>query len=154
MLVSCPSALVRITLTQLREAGQDHCEGVVLWLGQRDGNSVWVQDAYRPLHTAKADMFYISPVGMSVLHSELRQRRFMVAAQVHSHPHEAFHSKADDQWALIRHEGALSLVVPNFAAGTTVGTFLDNTKVYRFSAAAQWVEVLKPKLDQLCLRIT
>lgn len=77
----------------------------------------------------------------------------MVAAQVHSHPREAFHSKADDRWAIVRHEGALSLVVPNFAIGTMVSTFLDDTKVYRFSASAQWVEVPRPELDQSCLRI-
>ena len=154
MLVSCPSALVHTTLTQLREAGQDRCECVVLWLGRRDDRSIWIEDAYRPLQTAKADMFHIPPAGMTALHAELRRRRFLVAAQVHSHPRNAFHSKADDRWAIVRHEGALSLVVPNFATGTTVATFLDNTKVYRFSASAQWVEVLKPELDRSCLRIT
>ena len=106
------------------------------------------------LQTAKADMFHIPPTGMTALHAELRRRRFMVAAQVHSHPRNASHSKADDRWAIVRHEGALSLVVPNFATGTTVATFLDNTKVYRFSVSAQWVEVLKPELGRSCLRIT
>jgi len=43
----------------------------------------------------------------------------MVAAQVHSHPDEAFHSKGDDEWAIVRHEGALSIVVP-----TSRGTYL------------------------------
>ena len=90
---------------------------------------------------------------MAALHGDLRSRRVMVAAQVHSHPRDAFHSKADDRWAIVRHEGALSLVVPNFALGTTVATFLDDTKVYRLSMSDQWVEVLKPELDRSCLRI-
>ena len=154
MLVRCPSALVQTTLIQLREAGQAGCECAVLWLGRRDGGSVRIENAYRPLQTAKADMFHIPPPGMTALHAELRRHRYMVAAQVHSHPRQAFHSKADDQWAIVRHEEALSLVVPNFAIGTTVATFLDDTKVYRFSAATQWVEVLKPELDRSCLRIT
>ena len=154
MLVSCPSALVRATLTQLREAGRGHCECAVLWLGRRDGNSIRIEDAYRPLQTAKVDMFHITPAGMTALHAELRRRRCMVATQVHSHPRRAFHSEADDRWAIVRHEGALSIVVPHFATGTTVPTFLDDTKVYRLSASAQWIEILKPELDRSCLRIT
>ena len=155
MLVRCPSHLVHTTLIQLREAGYAGCECVILWLGCREGGgSVLVKNAYRPIQTAKADMFYIPPQGMDALHAELRRHRCMVAAQVHSHPRQAFHSRADDLWAIVRHKGALSLVVPDFAIGTTVTTFLDDTKVYRFSADAQWVEVSRPELDKSCLQIT
>jgi len=35
-------------------------------------------------------------------------------AQVHSHPTEAYHSEADDRFAIVTAEGGLSLVVPNF----------------------------------------
>lgn len=154
MLVNCPSALVHTTLNQLREAGHGRCECAVLWLGRRDDRGIWVKDVYRPLQTAEADMFHIPPAGMTALHAELRRCRFMVAAQVHSHPRQAFHSQADNRWAIVRHEGALSLVVPDFAMETTVESFLDDTKVYRFSTAEQWIEVLKPELNRSCLRIT
>src|SRR5437763_954318 len=127
MFVSCPTRLVETTLARLRDAGQRHCECVVLWLGQRDGQLISIEDAYLPPQTAKADMFHITPAGMTALQAELRRRRFMVAAQVHSHPREAFHSKADDRWAIVRHEGALSLVVPNFAIDTTLSNFLDQS---------------------------
>ena len=154
MLVTCPSLLVDTTLARLREAGQRHCECVVLWLGRRNGGLIEVEDAYLPPQTAKADMFHIPPAGMTALQAELRRRRLMVAAQVHTHPREAFHSKADDRWAIVRHESALSLVVSNFATGKTVSNFLDDTKVYRFSASAQWIEVRKPELERSCLRIS
>lgn len=72
MLVTCPSPLVHTTLAQLREAGQGRCECVVLWLGRRDGGSIWIEDAYRPPQTAKADMFHIPPAGMTALYAELR----------------------------------------------------------------------------------
>jgi Na+-transporting NADH:ubiquinone oxidoreductase subunit NqrA len=91
---------------------------------------------------------------MSALYAELRRRRLLVAAQVHSHPREAFHSKADDRWAIVRHEGALSLVVPNFASGTTLLNFLDKTKVYQFSALAEWIEVPRSEVEPSCLRIS
>ncbi|SRR5258708_27558840 len=154
MLVFCPSSLLDATLTRLREAGQDRRECVMLWLGRREGDAIRVADAYRPIQIAREDMFEIPPAGMAALHSELRRCRFMVAAQVHSHPYEAFHSKADDRWAIIRHEGALSLVVPHFATTTMVSNFLDETKVYQFSASARWVEVPRPQVERAWLQIT
>ena len=153
MLVKCPITLVDKTLLHLREAGITGCECVVLWLGSHNDDSVWIKEVYRPLQTAKVDMFYISPEGMDALHAKLRKHRYTVVAQVHSHPGQAFHSKADDLWAIGCHEGALSIVVPDFAIETTTETFLDDAKVYRFSADAQWIEVLRPELEKSCLQI-
>lgn len=141
MIVTCSSALVEMTLLQLRNAGQRRCECVMLWLGRRNEDHIDVVDAYRPEQFAREDMFQIPRASMNVLYAELRQRRLMVAAQVHSHPMEAFHSRADDRWAIIRHEGALSLVVPNFASETTAANFLDQAKIYQFSDEARWTEV-------------
>lgn len=129
------------------------CECVVLWLGRRRDGGLVVEQAYRPQQHAKADMFHIPREGMAALHAELRRGRLMVAAQVHSHPGEAFHSLADDRWAIVRHEGALSLVVPDFAAHTRLENFLDLTKVFRFSAAAEWLEVPRAEAEGTCLRI-
>lgn len=153
MLVRCPSSVVDVTLVQLREAGNRDHECVVLWLGHCVDRSIQIEKAYRPLQRAQVDMFHIPPEGMNALHSELRRHRYMVAAQVHSHPGPAYHSGADDHWAIIRREGSLSLVVPSFARGTSVADFLDNTKVYRFSTAAEWVEIPQIELDRSCLRI-
>ena len=145
MIVTCSSPLVETTISRLREAGQHRCECVVLWLGRRAENQIEVVDAYRPEQVARQDMFQIPPNSMNILYGELRRRRLMVAAQVHSHPQEAFHSRADDRWAIIRHEGALSLVVPYFASDTTPANFLDKTKIFQFSDAARWTEV--PRVD-------
>jgi len=141
MIVTCSFTLVEKTLSQLRDAGQRRCECVMLWLGRRNGDNIDVVDAYRPEQVARDDMFQIPRASMNVLYAELRQRRLMVAAQVHSHPLEAFHSRADDRWAIIRHEGALSLVVPYFASDTTAANFLDRTKIFQFSDEARWTEV-------------
>jgi proteasome lid subunit RPN8/RPN11 len=99
-------------------------------------------------------MFQIPAASMAALYAELRERRLMVAAQVHSHPYEAFHSRADDRWAIIRHEGALSLVVPNFASSTTAANFLEDTKIFQFSVTARWTEVTQVELARSRLRIT
>jgi hypothetical protein len=154
MKLICPAQVVNTTLQHLRDAGGRHQECVVLWLGKRSGDEVTITASYRPLQTAKADMFHIGRQGMAALHDELRRLRLMVAAQVHSHPFEAFHSKADDAWAIVRHEGALSLVVPHFASQTQAANFLQMTKVYRFSAAAHWAEVPQADVTRKCLQIS
>jgi proteasome lid subunit RPN8/RPN11 len=154
MRVTCATSLVECTLSALREAGARDCECVMLWLGQPGRDKIEVMKAYRPTQNARADMFHIPRSGMSALYEELRRHRLMVAAQVHSHPGEAFHSEADDKWAIVRHQGALSLVVPKFALVTTVSSFLEDTKVYQFSSGARWTEVPRPELEQLWLKIT
>jgi proteasome lid subunit RPN8/RPN11 len=154
MHVTCPNTIVETTLDWLREAGHTRRECVALWLGRRGPASIDVVDAYRPEQTAEIDMFHIPPRGMTELHAVLRQRRLMVAAQVHSHPAEAFHSMADDRWAIVRHEDALSLVVPYFALKTTTQNFLTHTKVYRFTATSQWQEIPVAELAPSWLTIT
>lgn len=72
----------------------------------------------------------------------------MIVAQVHSHPEEAFHSSADDDWAVIRHEGALSLVVPYFAARTTVETFARDLAAFVLSSRNHWTEIEPANLEQ------
>src|SRR5207253_2960750 len=44
----------------------------------------------------------------------LSDRGLRLIAQVHSHPGEAYHSEADDLYAIVTTEGGFSLVVPNF----------------------------------------
>jgi proteasome lid subunit RPN8/RPN11 len=153
MRVTIAAELIETTLRHLREAGARNCECVTLWLARRADHALVVQCVYLPIQTAMEDMFHIPPGGMNALHAELRKQRLMVAAQVHSHPAEAFHSRADDRWAIVRHEGALSLVVPYFARRTNASSFLQDTKVYQFSELARWTEVPSAKVTPAWLQI-
>lgn len=45
------------------------------------------------------------------------ERDEILAGQIHAHPTDAYHSPADDQLALIKLPGGLSIVVPHFASG-------------------------------------
>lgn len=132
---------VETTLNLLEEYGRRRCECVVLWLGRRCGSGIHVTEAYRPIQEVRSHMFRITPAGMDELQSRLRAGRLMVAAQVHTHPEEAFHSEADDRWAIIRHEGALSLVLPWFAQRTTEASFFLDAKVYALSSSNEWYEL-------------
>lgn len=128
------------TLDRLRDSSDR--ERVVLWLGREHGEEVRVHEVNVPIQEAEADYFRIPQEGMRALFSHLRSRRLMVAAQVHTHPEEAFHSPADDRWAIVRHRGALSLVVPRFCQDTTVTSFVRAAKVYQLTPWDEFVEAL------------
>jgi proteasome lid subunit RPN8/RPN11 len=144
-----PAEAVENTLAHLGAAGRLGVECIVLWLGRRTEGGWCVEEAYRPDHFAKLDQFVIPATAMQTLHDRLRQHRLMVVAQVHSHPGRAFHSEADDEGAIVRHAGALSLVLPMFGLKTTRETFLTHAALYRLSDDNRWEDVTVQK-DQLC----
>ena len=136
-----PTTVVTETLNALQESGSRRHEGIVIWLGHRFGDDTEVIEPHHPVHVARIDMFHIPPAGMRKLQERLRQSRMFVVAQVHSHPAKAFHSEADDRWAIVRHVGALSLVLPDFGLKTTPASFLQDVKVFRLNEANSWLEV-------------
>lgn len=59
-------------------------------------------------------------------------------ARVHSHPGAAYHSATDDGNPALRHEGALSIVVPFFGLGLRAGLRRCTVFVRR---ARDWIEL-------------
>lgn len=139
---------VTATLKTLQHAGRACRECVVLWLARRQGASLTVQHVFVPLQNAADDYFRIPRAGVAALLRELGTTRFQVVVQVHSHPYEAFHSPADDAWAIVRHSGALSLVVPYFGLRTTPGTFVEDAAVYALRPDNQWCHICPTEVSQ------
>jgi proteasome lid subunit RPN8/RPN11 len=133
---------VEQTLAILRDAGREGVEGMCLWLAPASAvaDSV-VTEVYRPELIAGRCFFEIPPEAMRCLMRHLAANRLKVAAQVHSHPGRAFHSEDDDKWAIIRHEGGLSIVVPRFALHTTQQSFLSDSAIYQLDQADEWQPV-------------
>lgn len=142
--VRVPRSVIAITLTAFQAAGASRRECVVLWLGRRTHSEISVVQAYVPDQVAQEDFFKIPRASMAALFQVLRDGELMVAAQVHTHPRDAFHSAADDRWAIVRHVGALSLVLPNFAQKTSVDSFLNEAAVFRLSDRNEWELVAEP----------
>jgi proteasome lid subunit RPN8/RPN11 len=130
------AAGIRETIRLLREAHDREC--VLLWLGRRESGVQRVVEVYRPIQKASLDYFEIPRDSMKELMDHLRQRGLYVASQVHTHPEKAFHSLADDRWAIVRHRGALSVVLPWFATTTTPDNFLATGAVYQLSPSNNW----------------
>ena len=133
--------IVADTLMELQEAGKRRSECVVLWLGRRITTHVEVTQVWKPVQKADWGYFWIPESSMNTLMQELRKKRLMVVAQVHSHPRLAFHSAADDKWAIVRHVGALSLVVPYFGRRTSKETFEKDAAAFVLSEENEWLEV-------------
>jgi proteasome lid subunit RPN8/RPN11 len=136
-----PATVIDETLAFLRRAGDRQSEGVVLWLGRREPRGITVTEAYVPEQEAACDYFRIPPPAMAALLAHLGDTGTFIAAQVHSHPREAFHSEADNTWAIVRHLGALSLVVPRFARDTAAGNFVRQIAAFRLSHTNVWQEL-------------
>jgi proteasome lid subunit RPN8/RPN11 len=143
--IQISNELIDQTLDELQRGGGKGHERVVLWLGI-PGAIVKVTELFVPQQTTASDYFHISREGMAQLMRHLREGDLMIAAQVHSHPEEAFHSKADDYWAIIRHVGALSFVLPHFALETRADSFLADAVLFELNEHNQWIEVLKSDL--------
>ncbi len=140
MKVKVPRDIVNKTIEQLQVAGKKAHECMVLWLGERDGRLILVRKLFIPVQRATSVSLQIPPSAVQRLFDELRKERYMIAAQVHSHPREAFHSEADDCLALPRHEGAISLVLPHFGQFTSLSSFLRDAVCYRLSKDNVWEE--------------
>lgn len=134
-------AILRTTLEALQVPGRAGREGVVLWLGEPSQEAVRVVSVHVPVQHATNDMFEIPRASVMALLDLVGRTGSSVVAQVHTHPMAAFHSLADDHWAIVRHEGALSVVLPRFALDTDVVSFWRNAAVFQLSSANQWLEV-------------
>lgn len=139
------------TIDLLRQAGRHEC--VLLWLGRREDGVQRIVDVYRPLQECQVDYFEIPRRGMASLMEHLRRQGLYVASQVHTHPGEAFHSPTDDKWAIVRHVGALSIVIPHFARAITPASFLEDAAFFQLDSTNRWIEVRSEHLDDH-IRIT
>lgn len=116
-----PWSVIDETIRTLREGGRNGLESMVAWAGQRHRGGVQVVRAIFPRQTS-----HRTPDGLLVvvdgdalfdLNRDLFSHQELLVGQVHSHGDDAYHSDTDDHLSLVTMLGALSVVVPAFAAG-------------------------------------
>lgn len=142
--------LVEQTLKYLRVAGRRHSEGIVLWFAPRSARRA-ICKVLVPMHKASNDYFDITPEGNRQLRELCQREKLILEAQVHTHPFDAFHSTADDRLAVVRHVHALSVVLPNFAATTTVDNFLTQSASFMLTQEDSWVHIPLAELRKILL---
>lgn len=123
----------------LHTVGATGREGMVLWVGRQEGPTFHVTNLVIPhqrgLRTSDGVCVIVDPDELRRLNLELYQHNLRLIAQVHSHPNRAFHSDTDDEYAIARTIGALSLVVPDFASRPFS---LSDCATYRLSSRGTW----------------
>jgi hypothetical protein len=118
--VIVPLTIIDETLRGMQEIGAHGCELLVLWLGELDFGqglasvrAVFVPKQ-KPIMGEDGVGYFVTGETLFHLNRGLAETGLRLIAQVHSHPTEAFHSPADDRYAIVTANGGLSLVVPNF----------------------------------------
>lgn len=104
------------TFTYFRQCGEAQHECVVYWIGPSELPTI-VDEVIHPLHTVSSGGYEVDRTWSTTFWWDLAKRRKSVHVQVHTHPHQAFHSRTDNEWAIVHTSGLLSLVIPNFAQG-------------------------------------
>lgn len=126
----------------MRDVGELGCEGLVLLVGKASESVFEVTDVWVPIQRV-----HRSEDGVGVVVDAEELHRINVAlysaglelvGQVHSHPTDAYHSHTDDEFAIANTVGAISIVVPDFAAGAFQ---LEDCAVYRLASSGEWLEL-------------
>jgi len=152
--LSDPSLIFRIpkdtvaqSLRFMQQQGAVGHEGVALWPGRLTGNVCEIGDALIPRQITR-ERFYRIPTDETFrIIQHVAEQGLVIPIQIHSHPHEAFHSWADDEHAFVQHENAISIVVPNFA-DFPFSEFLSKARFYRLRSGNEWDEIEKSEIDE------
>ena len=134
----------------LRMAGEKAYEAVALFAGSVEGRKAEVKEVILPEQRSfklKSGLMYkVDGEELHRINIWLYENKLKLLAQIHSHPTEAYHSEADDEFPIISTVGGLSIVVPNFASGKM--NYMD-WAYYRLSESASWDELDESAIKQL-----
>ncbi len=136
-----PSAVVAETISFLRKVGALGSEGFVLWSGTRTGArsfrfaSVLIPEQCA-METEHGLLVTVEGEALFRVNKAVYERNEVLAAQVHTHPTDAYHSSTDDTFPLVTLVGALSIVLPDFAREAPGD--IDRWAWYRLSKRAKW----------------
>jgi hypothetical protein len=108
-----PLSILDTTFAFLRECGRGRHECQVLWLSPWSSPGT-ITEVVHPKHRAHLDGFVLDDKWISDFWLRLAREKLGIRVQVHTHPHEAFHSLTDDRFPIIHTPGFLSLVFPDF----------------------------------------
>jgi hypothetical protein len=143
-----PAQVVQTTRDFLYERGLDGCEGTALWIGCPNGSEILVTRVLIPEQRCIKTEYGVAVELTEKAHYTLTDHlapgeRFYI--RIHSHPGRAYHSKTDDANAVITHQGAISIVVPNFAVAPLTMT---TCAVYRLDHDRGWLPLSKHEIDR------
>jgi hypothetical protein len=133
-------AVVAESVHALRDISAGVKESVVLWQGRVvEPGTADVRALVIPRQVAGALHFIVPLEERLRLIEVVSAAGDIILAQLHTHPHEAFHSAADDRLAVPQHVGGISIVVPDW--GRNWDGDLRGTAIFRCLGGGQWEEI-------------
>ena len=134
----------------LSEAGGEGYERFAFWSGRPGDNGLFEvralhvpqQVSYRTCHGL---LVRVEGPELHRLNIWLFEHKQILAAQVHAHPTDAYHSDTDDAFPVVTIDGGLSIVVPNFCRQ---GLISPGTVIYRLCPDG-WIEDATIRLEVL-----
>jgi hypothetical protein len=137
----------------LRTLSGGRKESVVLWQGKvLDTTTAEITGLVVPRQVTGPYHFNIPLSERLALISKVAEANEFILIQLHTHPRQAFHSPADDQMAITKHQGAVSIVIPNFGREWE-GDFAQ-TSIHINLGGARWRELSLPEVVNLLEIVT
>lgn len=134
-----PEAAWRDTLRPIQDAGARGYECFVLWFGQVKHRRMHVTAAIVPRQSSKHvdEGCYVHVEGSELFRLSVlaHARKELICAQVHAHPYDAYHSEVDERLPLVSLPGALSVVLPYFAAPSHSE---DGWAIFQLQESGKW----------------
>lgn len=147
--IMVPSNIISDTTAYLVKQGQKGFEGRVYWVAQLAGGQAKVLRIAIPEQIPRRTLFGVSvtvPQNANVMITRGLNKGEYIAVKVHSHPDKAYNSETDKNNPFLRHEGAISIIVPNF--GRYGMANLENCAVCIFTKG-QWNDLTQNKVQSL-----
>ena len=142
-----PRWLLDQTVEVLRARGEEGLEAFVVWGGtvENGGTKISFRSGLVPAqqghNTGHGLLVTVSGESLFEVNRQMYQRGELLAAQIHSHPTDAYHSDTDDCHSLVTLTGALSIVVPSFGRGGA--NDLTGWAWYRLVGEGDWAELTR-----------
>lgn len=145
-----PKELVEDVYQKIQETGADGYERLALCAGMKMGKAFKITHVLYPRQylqkTALGVSFYVDGDELERIGDWLFENQLSLIAQIHSHPDEAYHSEADDNYAIITKAGGLSIVVPHFGNSES---YFEKSAFYRLYPDTGWIELSKEQILNL-----
>ena len=126
-----------VTFAHFRDCGGGQRECQVLWVSPWNDPGT-ISQVVHSAHHSHAGGFDLDSAWLNLFWLNLAERGSGVRVQVHTHPHEAFHSSIDDAFPIVHAPGFLSLVIPNFGMRPAS---LDDSYLCEIAKDGSWVRV-------------
>lgn len=143
-----PAQIITETEQFLRQKGQCREEGRVYWIGELIGPIIKITRLHIPEQISESSIWGVSVEVRKkerLAMMETLQGDERVFVKLHSHPQEAYMSETDIRNPSFKHEGAISIVVPNFSSNP-MGELLDCS--VNIFTAGEWRELTREMVSR------